>query len=80
MLRFVLHHRHEPGECGAAFAAWSGFDSPLRRRGAIGACHFDDHQIWWLVEAESARAALDQLPWYIAIRTRVVRVREVAIP
>ena len=69
-----------PASVAPLFAAWSGFDSPLRRRGAIGARHFDDHQIWWLVEAESARAALDQLPWYIAIRTRVVRVREVAIP
>jgi hypothetical protein len=26
---FLLHHRHEPHECAAAFAAWQGFDSPL---------------------------------------------------
>ena len=27
---FLLHHRHAPEECGASFAAWRGFPSPLR--------------------------------------------------
>jgi hypothetical protein len=80
MSHFVLHHRHEPSECPAVFAAWSGFASPLRHRGALGSCHFDDHQIWWVVEAKSARDALDHLPWYLAVRTRAIPVREVAIP
>ena len=27
---FVLTHHHEPADCGAAIAAWQGFESPLR--------------------------------------------------
>jgi hypothetical protein len=33
-----------------------------------------------VVEAKSANAALDRLPWYLAVRTRAIPVREVAIP
>jgi hypothetical protein len=80
MSRFLLHHRHEPQECRTAFAAWSGFPSPLRRRAAVASCHFGDHQIWWQVEAASADEALGQLPWYVAMRTRAIRISEVAIP
>ena len=32
---FLLHHQHEPHECATAFAAWKGFDSPLRNRSAL---------------------------------------------
>jgi hypothetical protein len=80
MARFLLHHRHQPRECAAAFAAWSGFASPLRRQATLGSCHFGDHQLWWDVEAGSQAEALGQLPWYLAVRTTVVRVSEVAIP
>jgi hypothetical protein len=80
MPRFLLHHRHEPRECPAAFAAWSGFTSPLRRRATVGSCHFGDHQIWWEVEASSEREALEHLPWFLAIRTTATRIGEVAIP
>jgi hypothetical protein len=80
MPRFLLHHRHEPHECRVAVAAWSGFASPLRGRRAIATCHFRDHQIWWLVSAGSEREALEQLPWYLAVRSSVTRVRVVAIP
>ena len=31
---FYLHHSHEPDECETAFAAWKGFESPLRHRPA----------------------------------------------
>jgi hypothetical protein len=77
---FILHHRHEPSECPAVFAAWRGFASPLRRRPALGSCLFDDHQIWWRVEAESADEALANLPWYVAARTTAIRIAEVPIP
>jgi hypothetical protein len=80
MSRFILHHRHAPRECAAAFAAWSGFASPLRHREAVGSCLFGDHQIWWEVEAATEREALDHLPWYVAQRTTAVRVGDVAIP
>jgi hypothetical protein len=80
MSRFMLHHRHEPRECLAVFAAWSGFASPLRHRATIGSCLFGDQQIWWDVEAASEREALDHLPWYVAARTTAIRVGEIAIP
>jgi hypothetical protein len=80
MTRFLLHHRHKPSECPAAFAAWSGFTSPLRHRATVGSCHFDDHQIWWEVEAATEGEALGHLPWFLAVRTKAIRVTEVAIP
>jgi len=80
MSRFLLHHSHDPSECAVVFAAWRGFASPLRGRAALGSCFFGDHQLWWQVEANSERDALDHLPWYVAERTTAIRVREVAIP
>jgi hypothetical protein len=80
MPRFLLHHRHEARECPAAFAAWSGFTSPLRHRETLGSCHFGDHQIWWEVEARTERDALDHLPWFLRIRTTAIRIGDVAIP
>jgi hypothetical protein len=35
MPRFLLHHRHEPHECGVAFAAFRGHASPLRHRATL---------------------------------------------
>src|SRR3954449_3245731 len=35
---FLLHHQHAPAECAAAFAAWPGFDSPLRGEAAASTC------------------------------------------
>ena len=32
MPAFLLHHEHEPRDCAVTFAAWLGFDSPLRRQ------------------------------------------------
>jgi hypothetical protein len=80
MARFLLHHRHEPRECGAAFTAWKGYDSPLRRRDTIGTCRAGGHEIWWLVEADSAEAALGQLPYFLAQRTTAAEITTVAIP
>ena len=77
---FMLHHRHEPTECPAVFAAWRGFASPLRHQPALGSCLFDDHQIWWSVEADSADDALGRLPWYVAVRTSAIPISEVPIP
>lgn len=80
MSRYLLHHRHEPNECRAAFAAWSGFSSPLRGRPAVGSCLFGDHQIWWEVDAATDVDALERLPRYVAARTTAIRVGEVATP
>jgi hypothetical protein len=45
-----------------------------------GSCLFDDHQIWWRVEADSADDALGRLPWYVAVRTIAIPIAEVPIP
>jgi hypothetical protein len=78
--RFLLHHRHQAGECRFAFAAWRGFQSPLRRRPARGTCHVGGHSLWWEVDAADEGAALEQLPPYVAERTQVHELREVDLP
>jgi hypothetical protein len=77
---FVLSHRHAPDECRSAFAAWKGFDSPLRHRPTVISCVEGGHAAWWQVEASDARAALAQLPPYVAERTEIEAVREVQLP
>jgi hypothetical protein len=80
MPQFLLHHRHEPRECRAAFAAWKGFASPLRRRTTIGSCLSGRHEIWWELTAPDEREALAHLPPYLAERTDAIRVSEVRVP
>jgi len=77
---FLLHHEHEPHECPAAFAAWTGFDSPLRRRPAASTCLTGGHALWWRVEAVDRRSALALLPRFLAQRTTPIEIREVRIP
>lgn len=74
MALFLLHHRHGPQECAAAFAAWSGFSSPLRHRATVGSCRFGGHEIWWELEAESAEHALALLPPFLAARATATRI------
>lgn len=80
MARFLVHHRHEPHQCGIAFAAFKGHDSPLRHRAALASCPTGGHAIWWAVEAASEDDALRQLPFYVAQRSTVTQVAEVDIP
>jgi hypothetical protein len=77
---FLLHHEHEAHECEATFAAWKGFQSPLRHRSAPSSCLAGGHGLWWQVEAPDSRAALSLLPRFVAQRTESIRVREVQIP
>ena len=77
---FLLHHQHDPDECAAAFAAWTGFDSPLRHGHAASTCLSGGHSVWWRVQAENAAAALALLPRYVARRTVPIEVRDVEIP
>jgi hypothetical protein len=77
---FLLHHRHEPAECAVAFAAWSGFVSPLRRRPAASTCLAGGHAVWWRVEARDRAEALALLPRYVAERTTPIEVRDIQIP
>jgi hypothetical protein len=89
---FVLVHEHTPAECPIAYAAWSGFDSPLRGRSTHSTCaRFRsirtaqviagplEHETWWTVEASDADAALGLLPPYVRERTRVREVSELTI-
>jgi hypothetical protein len=80
MSDFLLQHRHEPGECETAFAAWRSFDSPLRGRPAPSTCLAGSHRIWWLVEADDESAAFALLPDFVASRTEVTAVRYVDVP
>jgi hypothetical protein len=80
MPRFLLHHQHERHECGAVFAGFRGFESPLRHTATLGSCAFGGHAIWWTVEALNEGRALELLPFFVAERTTVIPVAEVAIP
>ena len=80
MPRFLVHHRHEPHQCGIAFAAFRGTESPLRHRAALASCLAGSHAIWWVVEAAGEDDALRQLPFFLAQRSTVTRVTEVVIP
>jgi hypothetical protein len=77
---FLLHHRHASHECAAAFAAWKGFESRLRRGSTLSTCLTGGHELWWHVEAADRPAALALLPRFVAARTEALEVREVVIP
>jgi hypothetical protein len=80
MPRYMVHHRHEPRECGIAFAAFKGHESPLRHRAALASCTSGGHAIWWTVEAASEQDARRQLPYFVARRSTIAQVNEVVIP
>jgi hypothetical protein len=80
MSDFLLQHRHEPGECESAFAAWRSFDSPLRGGTVPSTCLAGDHAIWWFVEAPDEAGALALLPDFVASRTEATTVRYVEVP
>ncbi len=80
MPSFLLHHQHEPHECAAAFAAWKGFDSPLRDSSALSSCLAGGHGLWWRVQAADRSVALALLPRFVAARTEPIQVRDSRIP
>ena len=80
MARYLLDHRHQPGECAVVFASWRGFASPLRHHVTVASCPSGGHAIWWQVEAAGEAEALAQLPRYVAERTTAMEVSEVEIP
>jgi hypothetical protein len=77
---YLLHHRHEPHECGVVFAAFKGHKSPLRRQATFASCFSGGHAIWWTVDATSEQDALGLLPLYVADRTTATCVTKVEIP
>jgi hypothetical protein len=77
---FLLHHHHEPKDCQAAFAAWQGFDSPLRHGCALSTCLAGGHDVWWRVTADDEESALSLLPPFVAARTEPMQAREIEVP
>ena len=80
MHRYLLHHSHEPRDCGVVFASFKGHPSPLRHQATLASCRSGGHEIWWTVDACSESAALALLPFYVAERTTASSVSEVEIP
>lgn len=80
MRRFLLTHLHAAADCVVAFAAWKGFDSPLRRRPAVATCAYGGHLVQWLVCAADEAAARVLLPTWVRQRTEITEVRTVTIP
>jgi len=80
VFQYLLQHRHEQKDCGAVFASFKGYDSPLRHGATIGSCRSGGHELWWTVEAASEVEALELLPLYVAERTTATKVSEVGIP
>ncbi|HKP17230.1 MAG TPA: hypothetical protein VJT84_02045 [Gaiellaceae bacterium] len=80
MPTYILWHAHRPEECRIAYAAWRGFDSPLRREVTLGSCVDGGHELWWTVVADDAASALAQLPFFLAARTRLSEVTATQIP
>ena len=80
MSRFLLHHRHQPRECGVVYTSFKGYDSPLRHHPTLASCRSGGHAIWWTVDASCEQEALGLLPYYVAQRTTVTSVSEVEIP
>ena len=80
MHRYLLHHHHEPDECGPVCAAFKGHPSPLRHQRTLASCRSGGHAIWWNVEAATEQEALALLPFYVAERTTATSVSEVEIP
>ena len=82
MPRFMLVHSHRPSECRVAFAAWRGFDSPLRHAATSATCteSSDTHRIWWAIDAADEESAFEHLPPWVAERTVAERVSRVEIP
>ena len=80
MARYLLHHHHEPHECGVVFASFKGHESPLRHQPTLASCRSGGHAIWWAVETATEADALGLLPRYVAERTTATTVTEVEIP
>ncbi|MGD2060608.1 MAG: hypothetical protein PVF87_07075 [Acidimicrobiia bacterium] len=80
MPSFMLQHRHLPEECPSTYAAWKGFESPLRGHPVPSSCRFGGHEIWWQVEATDEIDALGHLPGFVGERTVAKKITRVDIP
>jgi hypothetical protein len=70
---FLLIHRHQPGECCDAQAAWKAVDPRLPDT-APAVCAEGGHTIWWKVRAGSRDHALELVPDILRERTEPVPI------
>ncbi|MGB7859929.1 MAG: hypothetical protein WBM90_05480 [Acidimicrobiia bacterium] len=80
MPSFMLQHHHQPEECPSSYAAWKGFESPLRGQQTPSSCRNGGHEIWWEVDAADEADALGRLPAFVRERSVATRVNKVDIP
>ena len=80
MPRYLLHHHHEPNECGVVFASFRGtrarFATCRRSPPAAPAATRSGGRS----RARPQEDALALLPFYVAERTTATSVSEVEIP
>lgn len=74
MARYLLHHRHQPGECGVVFASFKGNQSCFA---TAPRCLLPSggHEIWCTVDASEADAARPLPFFYVAQPNRPMRQR-----
>ena len=80
MSRYLLHHRHEPHECGVVFAAFKGHDSPLRHQPTLASCAPAGTRSGGPSMPQPRRKRSRCCPFYVAERTTATSVSEVEIP
>src|SRR4051794_41972646 len=80
VFQYLLQHRHASKDCGAVFASFMGYDSPLRHGATIGSCRSGGHELWWTVEAGSEGGGLALLPPYGAGRPKATKGRGGGVP
>jgi hypothetical protein len=80
MARYLLHHCHEPHECGVVFASFRGHESPLRHQPTLASCRSGGHAIWWTVETATEEDALRLLAHLRRRAHHRTRVSEIDIP
>ena len=54
---YLLHHRHEPDECGVVFTSSKGHDSRSATGPRLASCRTGGHAIWRTVDADSEEDA-----------------------
>ena len=81
MPRYLVHHRHEPHQCGIAFAAFKGHDEPAAPSpGARLVRSTATTRSGGRSRPPSEDDARRQLPFFVAQHSTVTRVTEVLIP
>lgn len=79
MPRYLLRHAHDADDCAVAFAAWKGFESPLRGTTLTSTCPGGAHEVYAVVTAPGPDEALGHLPPWVRARASATLARDVRI-